>query len=232
MNSPLLPRIVEALRDYDSATISNAIEDFQVRDRTVGYTSMEIRCQFPELRPMVGYAVTCTMDSTTPGPRRPNKLPDFLDAVAASPQPVVVVVKDVGYSNARSCFTGDMICSIYAKLGAVGVVTDGGIRDVSGIRKQAPGLQVFAPGVVVSHGNGAKLDVNVPVNIGGMEIQPGDLLHGDENGVVNVPMDIAEPVVEEARKVRETEAKLFEYLGSQSVTLEGLKSHVGRPTNA
>jgi regulator of RNase E activity RraA len=65
-----------------------------------------------------------------------------------------------------------------------------------------------------------------------MEIQPGDLLHGDENGSVNVPMDIAEAVVEKARKVRDTEAKLFEYLGSQSVTLEGLKSHVGRPTNA
>ena len=50
MNSPLLPRIVEALRDYDCATISNAIENFQVRDRTVGYTSMEIRCQFPEFK--------------------------------------------------------------------------------------------------------------------------------------------------------------------------------------
>ena len=57
-----------------------------------------------------------------------------------------------------------------------------------------------------------------------MEIQPGGLLHGDENGVVNVPMDIAEPMVEEVRKVRETEAKLFEYLGSPSVTLEGLKA--------
>jgi regulator of RNase E activity RraA len=232
MNSPLPPGVIEALRDYDSATISNAIEDFEVRDRTEGYASMEIRCQFPELRPMVGYAVTCTMDSTAPGPKQPNKLHQFLDAIAESPQPAVVVIQDVGSSNARSCFAGDMICAVYAKLGAVGVVTDGGIRDVNGIRKQATDLQVFAPGVVVSHGNGAKLDVNVPVNIGGMEVQPGDLLHGDENGVVNVPIDIAEAVVEKARQVRETEAKLFEYLGGPSVTLEGVKSHIGRPTNA
>ena len=232
MKQPLPPNVIEALRGFDSPTISNAIEEFQVRDRTEGYASMEIRCQFPELKPTVGYAVTCTMDSTTRRPRGPNRLHQFLDAIVESPQPAVVVVKDVGSDNMRSCFLGDMICSVYAKLGAVGVVTDGGIRDVSGIRKHVPGFQVFAPGLVASHGSGAKLDVNVPVNIGGMKVQPGDLLHGDENGVVNVPIDIAKSVVDKARQVQETEAKLFEYLRDQTVTLEGLKSHIGRPTNA
>lgn len=229
---PLPSKIIESLAGFDSATISNAIEDFNVRDRTEGYTSMEIRCQFPELKPMVGYAVTCTMDSTTPGPKRSNTLHQFLDVIADSPKPTIVVIKDVGPENSRSCFAGDMICGVYAALGTVGVVTDGGIRDPSGIRLQAPGIQVFAKGLVASHGNGVKLDINVPVTIGGMRVGAGDLLHGDANGVVSVPIDIAEAVVNKAKQVREAEAKLFSYLNGDSVSLDGLKHHIGRPTNA
>ena len=216
------PDTLEALRQFDSATVSNAIEAFEVRDRTEGYTSRELRCQFPELPPMVGFAVTCTMDSTTPGPKRPSRRSEFFDAIAASPQPVVVVAQDVGPDRMKSCYFGDMVCAALQTLGAAGVVTDGGIRDVSGIGKNAPGLQVFAPGVVASHGNLVRLEINAPVTIGGLEVRPGDLLHGDENGIVKVPLDIAEAVAEQSRLVREREAKFFEYLRSPSVTMEGI----------
>ena len=181
---------------------------------------------------MVGYVVTCTMDSITPGPKPSNTLHQFLDAISDSPKPTVVVIKDVGPENLRSCFVGDMICGVYAALGTVGVVTDGGIRDASGIRMQAPGIQVFAQGFVASHGNGVTLDINVPVIIGGMRVEPGDLLHGDVNGVVSVPIDIAEAVVDKAKNICEIEAKLFSYLKGNSVSLDGLKRHIGRPTNA
>ena len=77
--------IIEALRQFDSATISNAIEALQVSDRTEGYSSMELRCQFPDLKPMMGYAVTCTSDSTTPGPSRPSRLAEFIDLVLLLP---------------------------------------------------------------------------------------------------------------------------------------------------
>ena len=222
MGNQPTPDTLEILRQFDSATVSNAIESFEVRDRTEGYTSMELRCQFPELPPMVGFAVTCTMDSTTPGPKRPNKRSEFFDAVAASPQPVVIVAQDLGPDRLKSCFFGDMVCAALRTLGVAGVVTDGGIRDVSGIGKNAPGLQVFAPGVVASHGTVVRLDINVPVTVAGLEVRPGDLLHGDENGVVKVPLDIAEEVAEQSRLVREREAEFFDYLRSPSVTREGI----------
>ena len=227
MKPPLSPEIIDALRKFDSPTLSNAIERLNVRDRTVGFTSMEVRCQFPELGPMVGYAVTCTANSTYPGGPLPTKLNDLIDAIAAAPKPVVVVIQNAGHDRLRSCFIGDMICSVCHKLGSVGVVTDGGVRDLEGIRKWAPGFQVFAPGCVVSHGNVVILEVGLRVCVGGLAVEAGDLLHGDENGVLHVPNDRAEDVLEKARLVRKIESELFDYLERDSVSIEDLKRRLG-----
>ena len=144
---------IRRLRGFDSPTISNAIELLDIRDRTEGYASMELRCMIPDLEPMVGYAVTCSADSSSPGREpKPNKLGDLLDAIRNAPKPVVVVVQKCGPDGLRDCFTGDMISVVYKNLGAAGVVTDAGIRDLTGIRKRAPSFQVFAFGAVVSHG--------------------------------------------------------------------------------
>lgn len=231
-HSTLSGDVMDQLKNYDSATISNAIEDFQVRKRTEGYTSWDIRCQFPELDPMVGYAVTCTMDGTTADQKGGNRLHEFIDVLSGSASPIVVVIQDVGPKTNRSCFAGDLICSVYSALGVVGLVTDGGVRDLKGIKERSPDFQIFSPGVVVSHGNGVKIDINVPVVVGGMQINPGDLIHGDENGLVNVPTSIAKEVITKAAQVRDTETKLFDYLDNGSYNLEGLKRHIGRPTNA
>ncbi|MCL4488848.1 MAG: RraA family protein [Chloroflexi bacterium] len=228
MTKSVSAQVLDALREFDSPTISNAIEHFKVRDPVTGYASLELRCQFPELKPMVGYAVTCTADTTTAGDHRPMRVHDLLDAVQASPKPAVVVVKHVGPDRLRTAFVGDMICTALQKLGAVGVVTDGGNRDASGIRRRAPGFQLFAPGWVVSHGYGVYMDFNVTVSVCGLTIQPGDLLHGDESGLLTIPLDIAEPAVVQATAVREAEAEYFEYLQSSSFTYEGLKSRIGR----
>ena len=227
MQAPLRPEVIEALQEFDSATVSNAIEAFNVRDHTEGYASMEVRCLFPELPPMVGYAVTCIADSTTPGPRRPGRQIEFLDLVAAAPNPSIIVIQTVGPAPLRTCLGGDMICLAYQRLGGAGLVIDGGIRDVRGIRRNAPGFQVFAPGVVVSHGTLVKLEVDVPVKIGGLDINPGDLLHGDESGLVNVPLDIAQSVAEQAKLVREEEAEVVELLHKPSLTIEEIKATFG-----
>ena len=227
MKPPLPTEIIDELRKFDSPTLSNAIERLNVRDRTDGFASMEIRCQFPELGPMVGYAVTCTANGTYPGESLPNKLNDLIDAVAAAPKPAVVVIQNTGHDRLRSCFIGDMICSVYHKLGGAAVVTDGGIRDLEGIRKRAPGFQVFAPGCVVSHGNVVMLEVGVRVSVGGLTIEPGDLLHGDESGVLLIPNDRAEDVLEKARLVRKIESELFDYVEQDSVSVEDLKRRLG-----
>lgn len=217
---------MDALKGYDSPTVANAIESFNVRDWTEGYASGELVCQYPDLPPMVGYAVTCTADSTTAGPKRKTNLHDVFDAIVASPKPVVLVIQNVGPEVKRSCFLGDMVCAASQRLGAVGIVTDGGLRDRSGVRQRAPGFQLFSTGVVVSHGTSIYIDVNVPVSISGLDIEPGDLLHGDESGLVKIPFDIAKQVPAQSQQVIDRETRLFNLLADDDVTLETIKKNL------
>ena len=214
--------LLDTLREIDSPTLSNAIEHFDVRDRAAGYADLRLRCQFPEYPPMVGYAVTCTADTTSPGESRPSNFDKVLSAVDAAPKPAVVVVQHVGADRLKSCFFGDMSASCLKRLGAVGVVTDGANRDRKGIAQRAPGFQVFSPGWVVSHGKGAFLDIGVQVSVCGLNIAPGDLLHGDENGVMVVPQDILGQLIAKAREVQEAEREYFKFVEGDNFNLERL----------
>ena len=102
--------VIRGLRLFDSATIANAIEHFEVRDPVTGYASLELSCRFPEEAPMVGYAVTCRADTTTSRGDQPQRLHELLDRVQAAPKPVVVATQYKGPDRLRSCLTGDMLC--------------------------------------------------------------------------------------------------------------------------
>lgn len=223
MQSPLPPAILEGLHAFPSPTIDDALDELGLAGR-VGYASMALCCQFPALPPMVGYAVTCTVDRMPPGSRNLDGLHELFDALAAAPKPAVVVLRYVGADVARSCVAGDVICAAYRRLGAVGLVTDGGVRDLGGVRQRLPAFQVFSPGAVVSDGNWIQvLGVGVPVAVCGLTVRPGDLLHGDENGLLSLPLDVAERALEHARLVRDAEAETFDFLDSGAFTLEELK---------
>lgn len=213
----------ERLRRYDTPTISNAIESFAVRDRTEGFASSAIRCEFPELGPLAGYAVTCTVDSTTGGPQRPTRLPDLIDTLAAAGGPSVIVCQYVGSDRVRGCFLGDMSAALYRRLGAVGAITDMPNRDLPSIQRRAPGFHVFGAGTVASHGNGAVIDVGIPVTVGGLRVRPGDLIHADANGVVSIPLAIADQVAEAAERVWAVEQAVFDLMADPAVPLDEIK---------
>ena len=159
-----------------------------------------MRCLNPNLPPTLGYAVTCTEDVTTPL-RRPRKSYEaLLRAVRASPKPAIVVFKALGQDRLRSCHVGDMMCTLVQRLGVAAVVTDGGARDLGAVRERAPGFQLFAAGTVPGGGDYTMYDVGGEVSICGLRIAPGDLLHGDLNGLVSVPRAIAARVP--ARRAR------------------------------
>jgi 4-hydroxy-4-methyl-2-oxoglutarate aldolase len=225
----LPPDVLEALRTYDSATIANAIEHFKVRDRTTGYANNELVCQFPQPKPMVGYAVTCIGDTTMPGDTRKSGVADLVDLVDAAPKPVVVVIQAAGHERARMCYLGDMFTATMSKLGCVGVVTDGNCRDRSGIQQRTPDFHLFSRGWVVSHGYGAYYNFNTTVTVAGLTVEPGDLLHGDESGVLKVPTEVAEPALERARELRNFEQEYFRYLKSDEFDMEEMKRRFAPP---
>ncbi|MGH9372803.1 MAG: RraA family protein, partial [Vicinamibacterales bacterium] len=148
----LTPEQLDALRRIDSPTVSNAIETFGVRRRVDGFAGWDLRCAFPELGPMLGYAVTCTAQSTIEAARPDRGLLRLWAAVEAAPTPVVIVIKDIGPDRTRSCHMGEVMATTAKALGAVGCVSDGGLRDVDEVRALG-GFQYFCPGFVVSHGN-------------------------------------------------------------------------------
>jgi 4-hydroxy-4-methyl-2-oxoglutarate aldolase len=203
---------ISALCRIDSPTISNAIEKFKVRPRVSGYVGYDIRCIFPELPPTVGYAVTCTVDSTTEG-RQGIGFQRLYELLTNAPKPAIVVMQDVGPDRLHSCHAGEIMSTTMKRLGAVGILTDGGLRDVREVRVLG-GFQYFCAGLVVSHGNPICVSVGDEVTISGMRVRMGDLLHGDVNGVVHIPDECAEQVAEAAYRVWAEEGETLRRIAS------------------
>lgn len=223
----LSPEQLAKLAGIDSPTVANAIEAFGLRDPTEGYASHFLHCLFPELPPVVGYAVTCRVDSTTAGKGRPTRIHELYKAVEASPKPAIVVMHDVSSHPERSCHAGDVMSTFFQRLGAIAVVTDGGVRDLAGVRQRAPGFQMFAAGVVVSHGIPIIVEVGNDITVCGMPVRSGDLLHGDANGMVTIPHTIAHLVADEAEKVWAKEAAIIAQVKAEDFTLAALAQKLG-----
>jgi len=212
MGAKLSYEQLSALRRIDSPTISNAIETFKVRPRVAGYVGYDIRCIFPELPPTVGYAVTCTVDSTTEG-RLGIGFQKLYELLANASKPAIVVMQDVGTDRLHSCHAGEVMSTSMKRLGAIGILTDGGLRDIKEVGALG-GFQYFCVGMVVSHGSPVCLSVGDEVTISGMRVCMGDLLHGDVNGVVHIPDECAGQVAEAAYRIWAEEGETLRRIAS------------------
>src|SRR5438105_5779014 len=197
---------LDELKAIDSPTIANAIEYFAVRPRVSGYCGSNVRCLTPEAGFMLGYAVTCRGDSTTEDKDRREHTELYRAIAAEQPLPAVVVIGDDGDPSRihLSCHAGEMMATTMKRVGAVGLVTNGGLRDIREINALG-GFHYFGRGLVVAHGRPSIYDVGAPVEIDGMQVRPGDLLHGDENGITIIPSDVADQVAAKAREHRDME---------------------------
>ncbi len=214
------PELMDKLRAIDSPTISNAIETFNVRDRTEGFTGYDVRCLYPQLGTMVGYAVTAICDNRPGEVAGRQAFYDWLEAIAEAPKPVVCVFQDVSPDPKTSCYMGEVMATCAQKLGAIGLVTDGGVRDLDEV--EALGFHYFAAGAVASHGNFAIVKVGLPVKISGVTIRPGDLIHGDRNGVLVIPDDAAEALPEAVETIRQREKRVLDFAKSKDFNVEKL----------
>ena len=218
--TPLLtPEQVADLAAIDTPTVCNAIEKFKVRDDTAGFIGSSIECSFPEFPPSVGYALTVEVDTTTPNIKRdPEVWKEWVRAMEAAPKPIFLVFKDIGTAPDHSAHIGEVMATLATRLGVVALLTDGGVRDLNEVRSL--GLQMFSRGPVASHGNPRLVSVNRPVIIDGVFISPGDLLHGDLNGVTLIPQECAQEIAQKAEEIRKEEGEMLRYIRSKDFNVE------------
>ena len=196
------------LRTIDTPTVANAIEAFQLRSRAEGFPSAAVRCIFPELGVMCGYAVTAQVETVSNvNPLEEAEFVNLFAAVERCPKPSIVVMQDIGSEPDRAAHSGEVMCTIFSRLGAIGLVSDSAVRDLSAVRKL--NFHYFARGAVSSHAHFRIVRSNVPVHVHGMTVRPGDLLHGDENGIVSVPGACLEKLPDAIRTVLERERTLL-----------------------
>jgi len=213
---------LDALRRLDTCTVSNAIETFQVRLRNAGFADSRVRCVFEDLPPMVGYAATARLRSGEP----PiagfyHDRTDWWNSILQIPAPRIAVLEDLDEPPGVGAFLGDMHAAILRALGCVGYATNGAVREVPRIKDL--GLQLFAGNVAVSHAYAHIFDFGSVVKVGGLEVRPGDLLHGDRDGLLTVPKKIAAEIPAVAAKLQAAEHRVIGLCRSQEFSVEKLR---------
>jgi len=171
--------------------------------------SAEIRCLFPELGPMVGYAATATIRAKRPGHSDQTALYRHVRDVAT---PRVVVVQDLDDPPGHGSLWGEVNATIFGALGCAGCVTNGCVRDLKEAR--AMGFHFFARGPGVSHAYVRVESAGQPVTVGGLRVSSGDLIHADQHGVLLIPFEIARELPAAAARVIAAEQSLLRWVRS------------------
>jgi regulator of RNase E activity RraA len=178
---------LDSLRRFDTAAVANGVEELGVWPRNSGYTEARLRCLSAARQPMVGYALTVKVDSTsaTGGSDHIAGFDSLAEAIRTHRGPVVLVYEEVGPDVLRGCHAGGVVGAVLASNGGVGMVTNAGFRDLAELAQLE--LHVFGAGTVVSHGSHTIREVGGRVEVARSMIEDGDLLHGNEDGILKVP---------------------------------------------
>jgi 4-hydroxy-4-methyl-2-oxoglutarate aldolase len=211
---PTVQEMLEALKEFDTPSITNVVATYPDNPLCLGlynpwtqnwYTDQSVRCMYPEMGPIVGYAVTCVYGLPDPTYKRLSFM-DVIDALDTSPKPTIFVFEQrfppeiagkVGLSG------GNMTTAMQA-VGCIGAISNGPSRDIDEIRPMH--FQYLLSGIAPGHGLTAVHAVNVPVTVAGMDVAPGEIVHMDENGAVKFPADKLEAVLTNVRKLRDEES--------------------------
>ncbi len=208
---------LEGLRVFDTPTIANAIERFDVRPRTEGAMTPEIKCILPYGKTMIGYACTAKISaSLPPTPEQNENWMKYYEVLQKTPRPAIAVAQDMDPVPVGSWW-GEVNATVHKSLGAVGTITNGGVRDLHEV--SALNFGMFATSTLVTHGYVHIEEYDVPVTIGGVEVKPGDLLAADIHGVVLIPHEVAPKLAEACRKAADAEMPVL--TGCRNAMAEG-----------
>ena len=225
----LKPAQLEQFRRLSTCLVASAIETFRVRLPNTGFANSSIKCIFADQPAMAGYAATARMRSSSPR-MEASKSYDYYDRtdwwnnILTIPAPRVVVIEDVDTPPGLGAFVGEVHANILLALGCIGIVTNGAVRDLPDI--QPTEFQMFAGNVSVSHAYSHIFDFGGAVQVGGLTVRPGDLIHGDCHGVQTVPQEIADKIPAAAREIRQRRQDLVGLRRSAGFTLDRLRQAI------
>jgi 4-hydroxy-4-methyl-2-oxoglutarate aldolase len=227
MHAALSPDELESLRRIDACTMADAIETFHTRLRNEGFVNQSIGCLFPKLPPVIGYAATIKIRGSAPPTAAGMyaEQTDWWDYVRSLPSPRILVVQDIATRPGLGSLLDAVRVNILRVLGCVGAVTNGSVRDIPAIEEL--GFQLFAGGVCVSHAYIHIVEFGTPVEIGGLKIQSGELLHADRHGVQSVPLEIATKIPPVAALISSREKAVIDLCRSKDATVEKLRAATG-----
>jgi len=215
MSDATTQAMLAELRQFDTPSITNVVATYPGAATCLGlynpwtenwYTDQTVRCMYPQLGPLIGYAVTCVYSLPDPNFNRLTFM-DVLDALDAMPKPTILVLqqKFPPHLGGKVGLAGGNMVSAMKAIGCVGLISNGPSRDIDEVRPMQ--FQYMLSGITPGHGAQAVQAVNVPVSVAGMDIAPGELIHMDENGACKFPADKLAAVLDNVRKLRDEEAE-------------------------
>lgn len=216
-------------RHLTTCQVADAIDALEVRLRNEGFMDGSIHCIFPNLAPMTGYAATAQIRTGAP----PMSGKDYTDRgdwwnyLLTIPPPRVVVLEDLDRAPGRGSCAGEVHAHVYKALGCVGAITNGAVRDLEAV--ETIGFCFFSGTVAVSAAYYHMLGFGMPVDVGNLKVQPGDLLHGDRHGIISVPAAMAKGIPAAAARIAASERRVIEVADSAHPSIEALRAAV-RPT--
>lgn len=221
-HQPLTAEELETLRAIPTPAVANAIELFNLRPRTMGFMGPEVRQMFPALPPIIGYAVTArTVSAHGPGAKGAPPRHEYWRYIESrGPGPRIAVVEDLDDPPSIGAFFGEVNSNIHKALGCVGAITNSGIRDMDEV--ETLGFPIWAGCVIVSHAYVYLVDYDTPVRVGGLVVEPGELLLADRHGVIQIPLEIARELPEAVKQVEAREKAIIAYCQSGEFSADGL----------
>ncbi len=218
-----------ALAAFDTPTICNALELVAPERRGHGYTTRAAQCGFPAMKPVVGFARTVRIRA-----QRPSELPaaemrkarhEYYRYVDSGPKPSLMIIQDLDGEHAGyGAFWGEVQSAIHRGLGALGVITDGSVRDID---QWAPDFQFLAAKIGPSHAYVHAVDFGGEVDVLGMRVASGDIVHADRHGAVVVPAETVLKLPDAARLLARREGRILAVARAPDCTADKLMQAIG-----
>jgi len=187
---------LQALTQWDTPTICNALEVVAPQRRAHGFTRRPVVACFPEMKPVVAFARTALIRSREPNARDAESAGEmrigYYEHIAEPPMPSLAVIQDIDAPDTGfGAFWGEVQTHVHAGLGCAGVITDGSVRDLDAM---APNFIVLAGSIMPSHAHVHLVDFGGTVSVFGMVVSANDVIHCDRHGAVVVPYDAVEKI--------------------------------------